>query len=156
MIMAVRLEHRVRVEPLRGDLNEAQHEHVRGGESSAAVEKEPDELEGAGNEAPRALGERLQVSLRVRPEEEEADEQPAHEEERVDAERAVGDGLEEKLPLDDLAVLHVVGELVGVDASVAQDHPRHRYRPETVDGADGVPADLAVADDLHVRADGEG
>lgn len=143
------------MEVLHRDLDHAQHEHVRRGEPAEPIQEEPDELEGAGDEAARALRQPLQVSLGVGAEVQEAHEQTTHEEERVDAERAVRDGLEEESLLHHSAVLHVVGVLEDHYARVSEYHPGHRYRPEPVYGADGVSAHVTVADGPYVRANGE-
>ena len=155
MIGGRRFEHRVRVEPLHRDLRDPQHKHIRRGQSAKPVREETQELEEPSHESLRTLGQSVQISLGVRSEVEEADEQAAHEEEGVDAEGAVLDRLEEEALLHDLAVLHVVRVLEDDDAGVAEDHPGHRDRPQTVNRADGVATYLALAYHPEVGADGE-
>lgn len=143
-------EHGVRVEPFHRDLNHTQHEHVRSREPRESVEKEPDKFQTTGDEASGTLRKRLQVSFRIRSKVQKAHEEPAHEEERVDAERSVRDRLEEEFSFHDLSIFHVIGIFKRGDTGVAENHPGHRYRSQTVDGADRVASDLPVADDLHV------
>jgi hypothetical protein len=151
-----RLEDRIRMEPLHGYLGDAEDEHVGGGEPAEPVSEEAEELEEAGDEAPRALGKPVEVALRVRAEVQEADEEAAHEEEGVDAEGAVLDRLEQEPLLHDLPVLHVVRVLEDDDAGVPEDDPSHRDRAQPVDGADGVATYLALADHPEVGSDREG
>lgn len=150
-----RLEHRVRVEPLHRDRRHPEHVHVRRRKPAKPVGQKAEELEEAGDEAARALGQPIEIAHGVGSKVQETDEQAAHEEERVDAEGAVLDGLEEELLFDDLAVLHVVRVLEDDDARVAEDDPGHGEGAQAVDRADGVAADLRVADHPEVRLDGE-
>lgn len=155
MIRRGRFEDGVCVEILHRDLNQTQDEHVRRGKPAESVHKKPDKLQGARDEASRALCEPLQVTLCVGSEIQEAHEQTAHEEEGVDAESSVRDGLKEKSLLHHLAIFHVVRVFEENDARVPEDNPGHRYRPEPVHGADGVPTHITVADGLHVGANGK-
>lgn len=155
MIRCRWFKHGVGMEPLHRNLNHSEYEHVWGRESAESVKEETGEFQGSGNETSPALRELVQVALGVRSEVEEADEQPAHEEERIDAESPVGNCLKKELFLHDLPVLHVIGVFERRDARMAENDPGHRYRSKTVDSAYRVAADLVVADDPYVGANGE-
>lgn len=155
MIRRGRLEDGICVEIFHRDLDQTQDEHVRRGKSAESVHKKPDELQGARDEASRALREPLQVTLGIGSEVQEAHEQTAHEEESVDAEGSVRDGLKEKPLLHHFTILHVVRILEKNDARVPKDNPGHRYRSEPVHCADGVSTHIVVADDLQVGTNGK-
>lgn len=143
------------VEILHDHFDAAQHEHVRGRQPDEAVHDQAEEVECAGRDFADALRQLLQVALGVGAEVDVRDEEAADEEEGVDAERPVRDGLEEELLLDHLAQLHVVRVLEDDDAGVAEDHPGHRERPQAVDGRNGVGADSPIADRFEVVHDRE-
>lgn len=155
MICRGRLEDGICVEILHRDLNQTQDKHVRRGKPAESVHKKPDKLQGARDEASRTLCEPLQITLCVGSEVEEAHEQTTHEEEGIDAEGSVCNGLKKESLLHHLTILHVVRVLEEYDARVPEDDPGHRYRPEPVHGADSVPTHITVANDFHVGANGK-
>jgi len=101
------------------------------------------------------LRESLQVSLSVGSEVQKAHKQAAHEEKCIDTKRSVCDSLEEEPLLYDFAIFHVIRILEDNDARMPEDDPCHRYRPESMHGADGITAYITVTDGFHIGGNRE-
>lgn len=82
-------------------------------------------MQRSGGELINTFRQFLQFALRIRSEVDERHQKPADEEKRVDAERSIGDCLEEKFLFDHFPQFHVVGVLKGNDACVTENDPRH-------------------------------
>lgn len=102
-----------------------------------------------------ALRKLLELSFGIGSEVNERHQKPADEEESIDAESSVCDGLEEELLLDDLSQLGVVWIFERDDASVTKNDPSHRERSDPVNTADSVTANVAVANCVEIRFEGE-
>lgn len=150
-----RHEHHVVGEITHNRVGDADHVQVRSGETGESVAGEPQEVERGGCELVDAVRQPVEVSFGIVAQVQEDDEKSADEEERVDTVHTVDDRLEHKLMFDDFPQLRVVGKVQSDVACVAEDDPTHRDRPNAVDAAHRVVADVAAADRFEVRCDRE-
>jgi hypothetical protein len=97
-----------------------------------SIGEESDELEHFGLDA-GGPGDFVEVHLGGGAEVEEREKQSADEEEGVDREGGVADGLEEELALHHAAEVGVVRILEDDDARVTQNHPDHAQEAQPVD-----------------------
>lgn len=95
-------------EIFHGDFNNAKNVKVRCCESNKTVADKTAKMQSSSSEFVDALRELFELSLGIGSEVDEGDQEPADEEESVDAEGSVRDGLEEELLFDDFSQFSVV------------------------------------------------
>lgn len=120
-----RLEDGVAGKIFHRDFDDAENVEVRRCQADETVSNKASKVQSSGSEFIHALRELFELSLGICSEVDERHQEPADEEESVDAESSICDGLEEELLLDDFSQFGVVGILEGDDASVTKNDPSH-------------------------------
>lgn len=178
MVLGRRIEHGIVFEVFHRHLDNAQHENVRHSQSEYPEKKptaninknssqtnskfsihipykpvhdQPKEVERAGRHLTDTLRQFLQLALGVRPEINVRHQKSAHEEKRIHTVRPICDRLEEEFFFHHLAQLHVIRILENDNARVAQNHPRHRDRAQSVNARNRIAAHASVADRPEIR-----